>query len=132
MMRAFTREVGSLEAIFEFVGAFARHHGLGEDWIMDLQLVAEEIFTNMVKYDHGGTRDIEIRLRMMGSLVEIAITDFGVEPFDVTKAPEPPVGRPLAVRRPGGLGLHLVRRLSAGLKYEYENGNSTVIVSIQR
>ena len=132
MVRAFARRVDSLAAIFDFVSDFALRSGLGPDWIMDIQLVVEEIFTNMVKYDRGGTRDIEVRLRKAGDRAEVAVTDFGVEAFDVTRSPDPQVDRPFAERRPGGLGLHLVRRLSATVGYEYRDGNSTVIVTIQR
>jgi len=55
-----------------------------------------------------------------------------VAPFDVTRSPDPRVERPFAERRPGGLGLHLVRRLSESVRYEHADGNSTVIVTIKR
>lgn len=132
MVQAFARKVDSLEAIFDFVTAFAAQAGLEMDCIMNIQFVIEEIFTNTVKYNRKGTRDIEVRLQIVDDHAIVAVTDFGVEPFDVTRSPEPVIDQPFADRRPGGLGLHLVRRLSESVAYEYEGGNSTVIVTIKR
>ena len=49
----------------------------------------------------------------------MTLTDYDVEPFDVTKAPDADVKLPIDQRRPGGLGLHLIRRLLDSIEYEY-------------
>ena len=49
----------------------------------------------------------------------MTLTDYDVEPFDVTKAPDADVKLPIEQRRPGGLGLHLIRRLLDSIEYEY-------------
>jgi len=41
------------------------------------------------------------------------------EPFDPTRAPEVDVSLPLERRRPGGLGIHLVRKVVDSLEYRY-------------
>ena len=47
------------------------------------------------------------------------MTDYDVDPFDVTEAPDADIRLPIDERKPGGLGLHLVRRLLDSIAYEY-------------
>ena len=51
--------------------------------------------------------------------VEVALTDYDVEPFDVAQAPAVDVDLPIEQRRPGGLGLHLLRRMLDRIDYDY-------------
>ena len=51
--------------------------------------------------------------------VEVTLTDYDVEPFDVTKAPDVDIDLPVEQRKPGGLGLHLIRRLVDSIEYRY-------------
>jgi anti-sigma regulatory factor (Ser/Thr protein kinase) len=52
--------------------------------------------------------------------VEVTLTDHDVAHFDVTQAPAVDTSRPLQEREPGGLGLHLTRRLVDRLQYSYD------------
>jgi serine/threonine-protein kinase RsbW len=52
--------------------------------------------------------------------VEVTLTDHDVEPFDPTRAPDVDVGAPIEARRPGGLGLHLIRRMVDAIEYRYD------------
>ena len=51
-----------------------------------------------------------------------------MDAFDVTKAPDVDIELPIEQRRPGGLGLHLIRRLLDSIEYEYikENRQSRI------
>ena len=54
------------------------------------------------------------------------MVDRGVEYFDPTAAPPVDTTKPLSERRPGGLGVHLVKQYVDDFKYEYV-GNDSVI-----
>ena len=79
----------------------------------------EELFTNMVKYSPGGDAGVRMDMATIAGGVEVTLTDYDVERFDVTKAPDVDVGMPIERRKPGGLGLHLIRRLVDSIEYEY-------------
>ncbi len=126
--KRFPRQFESLEAIFAFVADFYAASGLGDKDSSVVELIIEEIFTNMVKYSKDGTQDIAVRLRRAGDAVEIRLTDFDVEPFDYAGTPEVDPQMLLAEKRSGGLGLHLVKKMSDGLSYEYVGGHNTVTI----
>jgi serine/threonine-protein kinase RsbW len=128
MQRRFPRDFAALEAIFEFVGEFFATCGRGAASASVVELVIEEIFTNMVKYSLDGRQPIQVCLRSLDDAVEIALTDFDVEPFDYSKAPEVDPQQLLAEKRSGGLGLHLVRKVADRISYEYVDRNSTVTI----
>jgi serine/threonine-protein kinase RsbW len=118
-VRSFARSFDSLEAIFAFTSEFFARHGLDRDLLPTVDLVLEELFTNMVKYSPGGAPAIRIEMAPALAGVEVTLTDYDVDRFDVTLAPDADINLPLEERKPGRLGLHLVRRLVDSLQYEY-------------
>ena len=116
---AFERRFDSIERIFALTAdAFARE-GIDARLLPTVDLALEELFTNMVKYNTTTETPVEIEIARIDGGVEVTMTDHGVEPFDVTRAPEVDIGAPIEKRRPGGLGLHLVRRMLDSIEYEY-------------
>lgn len=127
--RRLGRAIGSLGSLFDFVDGFADRHGIPGDAAFDLRLALEELFTNMVKYHPEGADSILMRLELEGSVVRASLQDFDVDSWDVTRAPEPDVNAPLEARQPGGMGLHLVRKVTDDFRYEYRDRSSTVTVT---
>lgn len=117
--RAFRRSFDSLEAIVAFTAAFFAGGGIDAALRPAVDLALEELFTNMVKYGGASRADVEIAMAVIPGGVEVTLTDRGVGPFDVTRAPDVDVTRPIEERNPGGLGLHLVRRMLDSIEYDY-------------
>lgn len=127
MRKRFPRDVGALAEIFGFIADFLAVHEIPEKNALPLNLIVEELFTNFVKYNEG-REDIHIQLRELEGEVELRLTDFDVRSFDVTQVPEPDIEQPVSRRQPGGLGIHLVRKLADEISYDYADGNSIVTV----
>ena len=119
MRRSFERRLGSLPEMVEFAAAALADHDVDSAQRVAIDLAIEELFTNMLKYSPSGVNPVEISFEYGDASVEVGLIDTGVEPFDVTAAPDADVTLPLQQRQPGGLGLHLTRRLVDDLSYEY-------------
>jgi anti-sigma regulatory factor (Ser/Thr protein kinase) len=97
-----------------------------------VQLITEEIATNIVKYAHDDPdgRDFTVEIEPCEEGVLVRFVDEG-KPFDPTKAPEPDLLAPLEDRRPGGLGLPLVQRFAASIRYHREGTRNRLEVRIR-
>jgi len=134
MERSFERDFRALGEIFEFAGRFAAAHRIEESLVYSINLVVEELFTNMVKYNTGAGHPIRIRMNLDDGRLRIELIDEDVDPWDPAEAPEVRVDQLIEERRAGGLGLYLVRSIVDELKYEYENRQMkvTVIKNLER
>jgi serine/threonine-protein kinase RsbW len=128
--RHFKREIASLGGIFAFLAEFAVGNGISEGAAFKLNLVVEELFTNMVRHNEGGGDHIELSLERSDVMLHLELTDVDVEPFDPATVEEVPVGAGIEARRPGGLGIHLVRTMVDSLDYSYEPANREMKISV--
>lgn len=122
----FERKFDALPQIFECTAGFAGRARLGPDPLRTVDFVVEELFTNMVKYSRESDAKVRMDLQAIPGGVEVTLADFDVEPFDVTAAPEVDITLTAAERRPGGLGLHLIRKMVDSIEYQYAGRQSTI------
>ena len=131
MEHSFARRIDALDDIFEFLHQAGITMGVPTPVKFSMNLVVEELFTNMVRHHLEGSKDISVKVDREGDHLQLSITDFDVDDFDITRVPEVDTTAPLAERQPGGLGLHLVRRMTDDLSYSYENRNRTIKASLK-
>jgi anti-sigma regulatory factor (Ser/Thr protein kinase) len=62
---------------------------------------------------------VTFALRAVDGGVELTLVDRDVESFDITRSPDVDIGKPIEAREPGGLGLHLVKRMADRIDYDY-------------
>ncbi|OGA15759.1 MAG: hypothetical protein A3I63_05195 [Betaproteobacteria bacterium RIFCSPLOWO2_02_FULL_66_14] len=117
--QSFARKVDSLQDIFTFTAAAFKRLGIDPQLLQVVDFTVEELFTNMVKYSRMSTAAVQLELKRIANGFEAILTDYDVEPFDVTRAPDANVNLPIGERTPGGLGLHLIRRLVDSIEYHY-------------
>lgn len=125
-------DVADLNTLCEHVKAFARAHQLSDKLTFELNLALDELFTNAVSYGFGSERCshcIHMELTHEPGRVTIRYADDGV-PFDPSTAPPPDLQAPLASRRVGGLGIHLVQSVMDEVHYARE-GDSNVITLVK-
>ena len=116
---SFARSFDSLEAIFAFVGAVFASQGIDASLRTSVEFAVEELFTNMVKYGKASQAGVRLTLAQIPGGVEATLIDPDAEPFDITQVPDADVDLPIEQREPGGLGIHLVRRMVDSIEYDY-------------
>jgi len=94
--------------------------------------VVEELFTNMVRHNEGGGDRIVLSVERRNDRVHLELVDFDVEPFDPETAEVPPVEAGIEERRPGGLGIYLVKKMVDDLNYEYEIENRRMRITVTK
>ena len=112
---------GSLEGLRAAragLDAFASGQGLSPERVWPFQVALDEALSNIVRYGHrdGGPPRIELSLVLRDGQLEMVVED-DADPFDPLKAPPPDTKAPLEERRPGGLGIALVRELMDVVEY---------------
>jgi anti-sigma regulatory factor (Ser/Thr protein kinase) len=126
LVRRFPRAIESLPLLVAFVREFFAERRWDPERAFDVDLVLEELFTNMVRHARGGTSEIEVGLSADEGALTVRLRDEGVEPWDLEQAPPVDVNRPLAERRPGGLGIHFIRQIARDLRFEHVDGTTVV------
>lgn len=113
--------ISELDRVGKLVSEFWTQHGLPPELENDVHLSLEEIVANVIMhgYPDGVSHEFLVRLRLEDGLLTVEVEDDGVA-FNPLDAPEPDVRRPLADRRIGGLGIHLVRHFMDSLEYRRE------------
>jgi len=133
MEQTFTRNLDELHRVFGFLDSFAETSDLDMSVSLPVRLAVEELFTNMVKYNKDSRADITLAVNRSDESVIIVLTDFDTEPFDITSTGEVDITASLEERAPGGLGIHLVKRMVDEIHYRYKDRVSqiTLIKSVK-
>jgi serine/threonine-protein kinase RsbW len=93
--------------------------------LMQLQVALDEIVSNVVKYSwpDGHKHKFLVRITVLATGVALDIFDDG-QPFDPRSAPEPNPPIEGQRPRPGGVGIHMIKKLVDDLSYERIDGRN--------
>ncbi|MFY9509546.1 MAG: ATP-binding protein, partial [Rubrivivax sp.] len=96
-----------------------------------VELVLEELFMNLVMHAHGDGAEhhVDLLVQADGSDVLLQFSDDG-RPFDPGQHVQADRPATLAQARPGGLGLHLVRRFARSITHWRAEGRNHVQVRV--
>jgi anti-sigma regulatory factor (Ser/Thr protein kinase) len=90
-------------------------------------LALEELVTNCIKYGYGDEDDhvIRVRIELTPGGMTVLVEDDG-RPFNPLVQAEPDTNLPIEERPIGGIGLHLLRKLSDRMEYAWKDGRNRV------
>lgn len=126
MEKYFKRNIKQLREVFAFVAAFVEENRLDDSLMFTINLIVEELFTNMIKYNPTGKTEILIDLQSLPDRVVISLADRASEPFDITQSREYDTHQNLEDRPIGGVGLHLIKQMVDKIDYQYQDGISKI------
>jgi anti-sigma regulatory factor (Ser/Thr protein kinase) len=119
----FISDRAELEKLESFTADFALKAGLSDKDLFALQIVVEELVTNVIDYgevpvgEHAATVD----LTAQDGLLTIVIRDRGKE-YNPLLREDPDVTLPADQRPIGGLGVHFCKKLTDAQDYERRDG----------
>ena len=121
----------SLESVFDFLHQFMTLHQTTKEIRHDIDVVVEELFANIVNHAGRGTDEVVITLDTVGRELSITLENSSAILFDLAGVPEPNLDLPLRDRKPGGLGVFLVKKLTDSVRQEFRDGKNIITVTKQ-
>jgi len=127
-----TNDPSEVQRLSDIVTDFAAQHNVPAELLLRVNLVLEEIITNVISYgyDDDLEHEISVRLSWQDPRIELEIKDDG-RPFNPLEAPEPQADTPLLERPVGGWGIHLIRKMMDHLGYRREGDKNCLVLQSQ-
>lgn len=109
--------------------SFAEEHRMPARTQSDLLIAVDELVSNVVKYawDDEAEHEIELEVELTRREVVLAVSDDG-KPYDAFAREDPDLTLPLEDRPIGGLGIHIVRRLTNEQRYQRLAGRNRLTI----
>jgi serine/threonine-protein kinase RsbW len=93
----------------------------------DLVQAVDEAATNIVVHGYArGSGVIDVNVDVVGDHIVIELADTAAS-FDPTDVPEPDLSIPPMRRRPGGMGLHLIRLATDSMAHRPRPGGGNIL-----
>ena len=110
--------------------AFAEEHGVPTQDTMRVNLVFDEILSNIVSYayEDDATHEIKIGVELSRGKLVVSIEDDGI-PFNPFAREEPDTSLSIEDREIGGLGIHLVKNVMDEATYHRRQNANLLVLS---
>lgn len=116
-------DIAEVTSVLDAVEAFGEEHGVPARKIFQLNLVLDELITNIVSYgfEDGADSLIRLSIALADGGLDVELVDNG-KAFNPVEAPLRDVGTGLEERQVGGLGLKFIRTFMDRLDYRRDGG----------
>jgi len=124
--------LSELESLRDRLAEFGESASLTPKNIFDLNLVLDELFTNIVCYgqkDDPGC-NIEVTLSQDRKTLTLSVEDSGI-PFNPLEAEIPDLEKGIEERAVGGMGIHIVKSIVDEIQYQ-RKGNKNILTLTKR
>jgi anti-sigma regulatory factor (Ser/Thr protein kinase) len=112
---------------FSELRAFGQLSGWSQPIANEIELILEEWWTNLINYAFTETNKplVNVEITSTTAFAHIQVTDNGV-PFDPAARSDPDLSLPVEERPIGGLGVFMMKKLSAKFKSERQGGRNVL------
>jgi anti-sigma regulatory factor (Ser/Thr protein kinase) len=125
------REISRLSRI---VAEFGAMHRLLDDDVLNIDLILDEAVINVIAHGYEDNREhrIDVSLALDGRQLTMTVEDDAM-PFNLLEAPPPRLDVPASERRPGGLGIHIIKTLCDRIEWQREKGRNrlTMVLALR-
>jgi sigma-B regulation protein RsbU (phosphoserine phosphatase) len=115
--------------IHESFNAFAEEHGVLTPIRRQINLVLDELLSNVLSYafEDDEEREIDVRIELSSDRLAVTVADDGI-PFNPFSGAPPDTSLSLEEREVGGLGIHVVRKVMDEVSYNRRTDRNVVIL----
>jgi len=130
--KRFTCSLHNLEKISDYIVDCANHAGLSDSEVYAVQLAVDEAATNIIEHGYGMEcpSRIDITCDILDNGLKVVIYD-DAEPFDPSTVPDPAITVSLDAIKPRGLGIFLMRKMMAEVRYESSPDKGHTLIMIK-
>jgi serine/threonine-protein kinase RsbW len=121
-----------LVRLAEAVERFGAEQQLPDETLTNINLVLDEVVSNVIKYGRAGDSDgaINVSLVREGGRLTVEVSDAGIA-FNPLEATPPNLDLPIMERPVGGLGIHIVKALTETAVYRRENERNHLTMTMR-
>ena len=126
-----TNDLSEIERVQNLIDAFGKERGLIRTTVLNMQLAAEELLSNIISYGYEDDDEHTITLHIAHEDTAVTIRiRHDADPFNPMELPEPKIEASLEDMTIGGLGIHLIKQMMDGFEFIREGKYSTIVLSI--
>jgi serine/threonine-protein kinase RsbW len=118
-----------LVRLADLVERFGADHHFSDDFVTNVNLVLDEIVSNVIKYGRAGDT-IDVSLTLEGEVLTIEVADGGIA-FNPIDAKPPDLDLPITERPVGGLGIHIVKALTETIDYRRDHDRNRLTMTMR-
>ena len=118
---SFERDFGVFADAFK---DFCAKHGISDSVTFDMEVSLEELIVNSFSYGNS-KGPVVIKAEILNDEVKIVLED-EAPPFNLLREAPPLQEGNIEDRRPGGLGIHLVKSLNDRMEYQGSRKGNTI------
>jgi anti-sigma regulatory factor (Ser/Thr protein kinase) len=122
-------KIENLNKLAEFVENFGEENKLSPKNIFELNLILDELITNIISYAYKDDANhiIELEINLENDELKIQLIDDGKE-FNPLEKEDVKLDEDLDERKIGGLGIHIVKEKTDEINYKRENNKNILIL----
>ena len=123
-------EIAELATLRVGLNRFCTAHAVAGKTVTQLQVVLDEIVSNIIKYawPDGGKHELSVRISASAKSIQMEVVDDG-QAFDPLTARAPDHTPPERRRRPGGVGIHITKQLVDDISYFRDHGCNHIVLT---
>lgn len=122
-------EIPQIKRLLADVEDFCAQNSLTKDVEFALNLLLEEIFTNICLHGYNGKGGkVDVEMSKSGGLVKIEISDEAPEFNPLSQAPTPDLNSKIEDREIGGLGVHFIKNFADGASYKRVSNKNVLTI----
>ncbi len=122
-----------ISAVRDFVGLYANQFGFTDREVDEIRLAVDEAYTNVIKhaYQFDDNQRVLISIGAINDEFWVSITDQG-RAFNPEQYSEPDIKERIRLKKRGGVGVYLIRRLMDAVEYNNMGGTNEIRMTKRR